>query len=148
MNISLPIPFKLLFIYRTQTIHHVTPNFIQVESKSKIHDEEKRKLVCQIEVHHSEADACNIFTTKDADTHNCKHHLVKTDAGNIFTTKEANDKHNCKHHLVKTNAGNISQLLRREIDAALLDRDRTIKEAHELREKLGIQTDEWISIEL
>ena len=30
------------------------------------------------------------------------------------------------------------QLLRREIDAALLDRDRTIKEAHELREKLGI----------
>merc|ERR1719370_428793 len=49
----------------------------EVESKSKIQDEEKRKLVCQIE------------------------------------------------------------LLRREIDAALLDRDRTIKEAHELREKLG-----------
>merc|ERR1712108_14161 len=49
----------------------------EVESKSKIHDEEKRKLICQIE------------------------------------------------------------LLRREIDAALLDRDRTIKEAHELREKLG-----------
>ena len=33
---------------------------------------------------------------------------------------------------------NLCQLLRREIDAALLDRDRTIKEAHELREKLGI----------
>ena len=33
---------------------------------------------------------------------------------------------------------NIHQLLRREIDAALLDRDRTIKEAHELREKLGM----------
>ena len=33
---------------------------------------------------------------------------------------------------------NLHQLLRREIDAALLDRDRTIKEAHELREKLGI----------
>ena len=32
----------------------------------------------------------------------------------------------------------VPQLLRREIDAALLDRDRTIKEAHELREKLGI----------
>ena len=32
----------------------------------------------------------------------------------------------------------FGQLLRREIDAALLDRDRTIKEAHELREKLGI----------
>lgn len=66
----------------------MTPNLIQVESKSKIHDEEKRKLVCQIE------------------------------------------------------------LLRREIDAALLDRDRTIKEAHELREKLGIQSDVWILIKL
>ena len=124
MNISLPIPFELLFIYRTQTIHHVTPNFIQVESKSKIHDEEKRKLVCQIEVHHFESDACNVFKTKDA------------------------DKHDCKHHLVKTDAGNIRQLLRREIDAALLDRDRTIKEAHELREKLGIPSDVWIFIKL
>ena len=124
MNSSLTIFFKLLFIYHTQTIHHVTPNFIKVESKSKIHDEEKRKLVCQIEVHHIESDACNVFTTKDA------------------------DKHNCKHHLVKTDAGNIRQLLRREIDAALLDRDRTIKEAHELREKLGIQSDVWIFIKL
>ena len=103
----------------------MTPNLIQVESKSKIHDEEKRKLVCQIEVHHSEADACNVFTTK------C-----------------AADNHNCKRHLVKTDAGNIPQLLRREIDAALLDRDRTIKEAHELREKLGIQSDVWIFIKL
>ena len=116
----------------------MTPNLIQVESKSKIHDEEKRKLVCQIEVHHSEADTYIVFKTKDAaDKHNCKYHLLKTDACNVFTTKDA-DKHNCKHHLVKTDAGNIRQLLRREIDAALLDRDRTIKEAHELREKLGI----------
>ena len=85
--------------------------------------------------------------SKDADKHTCKHHLVKTDAGNVFTTKYA-DKLNCKHHLVKTDAGNIPQLLRREIDAALLDRDRTIKEAHELREKLGIQSDVWIFIKL
>jgi len=49
----------------------------EVETRTKVHDEEKRKLVCQIE------------------------------------------------------------LLRREIDAALLDRDKAIKEAHELREKLG-----------
>ena len=85
----------------------MTPNFIQVESKSKIHDEEKRKLVCQIEVHHSEADTYIVFKTKDAaDKHNYKYHLLKTDACNVFTTKDA-DKHNCKHHLVKTDAGNI-----------------------------------------
>ena len=85
---------------------------------------------------------------KDADKHNnCKHHLIKSDAGNGFTTKDA-DTHNCEHHLVKTDAGNLRQLLRREIDAALLDRDRTIKEAHELREKLGIQSDVWIFIKL
>ena len=65
----------------------------EVESKSKIHDEEKRKLVCQIEV--------------------------------FIYIKQSNN--NCFHQ----------QLLRREIDAALVDRDRTIKEAHELREKLG-----------
>jgi len=49
----------------------------EIETRTKVHDDEKRKLVCQIE------------------------------------------------------------LLRREIDAALLDRDKAIKEAHELREKLG-----------
>ena len=97
--------------------------------------------------HLVKTDAGNVLTTKDADKQNCKHHLVKTDSGNVLTTKDA-DKHNCKHHLVKTDAGNIPQLLRREIDAALLDRDRTIKEAHELREKLGIQSDVWIFIKL
>ena len=40
--------------------------------------------------------------------------------------------------MLNTIDANHGQLLRREIDAALLDRDRTIKEAHELREKLGM----------
>ena len=49
----------------------------EVESRSKVHDEEKRKFVCQIE------------------------------------------------------------LLKREIDAALLDRDKALKDAHEVKEKMG-----------